>query len=133
MFRKQIEHNFNDSTTEMISTLSADEAVKVFNNNLHKCCKQAIPKRRVTTRKVPWWNQQLTELRKKASLAKKQLTRARRLHLAELVDEYAETYRRLRNTYVSEIKKCKRNTWQHFVNGEANKKNSLEFSLQNSE
>ena len=48
--------------------------------------------------------------------------RAIRLQLVKLIDKYAETYRELRNSYVSKIKRCKKETWQkNFVNEEENK------------
>ena len=76
---------------------------------------------RLANKTVPWWNEQLTDMRKKVAQAKKELLRARRLQLVELIDNYAETYRELRKSHVSKIKKCKRETWQNFVNKEGNK------------
>lgn len=60
-------------------------------------------------------------MRKKATLAKKQLLRTRILHLVNLIDKNKKTYRVLRNSYISEIKKCKRQTWQNFVLAERSK------------
>ena len=105
----------------MLSTLPADKAVKLFNKTLNKCCKNSIPRRKVAERSVPWWNSQLTELRGKTMSSKKQLLRARRLHLANVIEEYANDYKRLRNAYVSKIRKCKQETWQQFVEVEGNK------------
>lgn len=70
---------------------------------------------------VPWWNEQLAALRKKVTLAKKQLLRARRLQLVDLSRSYTDTYRELRNSYVSMTKRCKKKTWQNFVHQEGNK------------
>ena len=63
----------------------------------------------------------MIDMRKKVAGAKKQLLRARRLQLTELMERYAETYRKLRNSYVSKIKKCKRETWQSVITTEENK------------
>lgn len=60
-------------------------------------------------------------MRKKVTLAKKQLLQSRRLQLVDLIDNYTETYRELRNSYISKIKRCKRESWQNFVNTERNK------------
>ena len=70
---------------------------------------------------VPWWNKQLAALRKKVTLAKKQLLRARRLQLVDLSRSYTDTYRELRNSYVSVTKRCKKKTLQNFVHQEGNK------------
>ena len=63
---------------EQIRTLSADKAVRVFSKKLESC-RKFIPRRKVTNRTVPWWNPELTDLRKKVTSAKKQLLRARKL------------------------------------------------------
>ena len=51
--------------------------------------------------------------------AKKQYFRAKRLHLVDVVN--ASEYKKLRNIYVSNIKKFKKESWQEFVNIEGNK------------
>ena len=71
----------------------------------------------MTNRTVAWWNPELTDLRKKVTSAKKQLLRAQKLHLQEVMADYTETYKSLRNQYVTRIRKCKKETWQEFVEG----------------
>ena len=88
-----------------------EKAVKVFNEKLDNCCKSSTPRRKMADGTVPWWSSQLTNMRKKVMAAKKQLLRANRLHLADVVSEYVNTYRRLRNVYVSNIKKFKIEAW----------------------
>ena len=53
--------------------------------------------------------------------AKKQLLRSKRLHLADVIDEYGKTYKIIRNKYESNIKKCKKETLQRFVETEGNR------------
>ena len=53
--------------------------------------------------------------------AKKQLLRAKRLHLADIIDRYANTYKKLKNVYMSNIKKYKKETWQQFVEVKGNR------------
>ena len=120
-FRELAIQKFDENTIGLLSTLPADQAVSVFNKTLESCCEAAIPKRKQANRMVPWWNEQLADLRKRATLAKKQLLRARRLQLDDLIEKYADTYRTLRNSYVSKIKRCKKETWQNFVQVEGNK------------
>ena len=120
-FGRSVEQNFSDEVLRSLSTLPVDKAVRVFNEKLDKCCKSSIPRRKMTERTVPWWNSQLTNFRKKVMAAKKQLLRAKRLHLADVISEYVNTYRRLRNLYVSNIKKLKLEAWQRFVEEEGNK------------
>ena len=45
----------------------------------------------------------------------------KRLNIADVIDEYAKTYKRIRNRYVSNIKKYKKETWQRFVEAESNR------------
>ena len=45
---------------------------------------------------------------------KKQLLRAKRHNLVDVIEGYANAYKIERNTYVSKIKRYKKETWQHF-------------------
>ena len=44
-FRDQARLDFDVQTIELLSTLPAEKAVKVFNSKLENCCRKAIPKR----------------------------------------------------------------------------------------
>lgn len=120
-FRDQIDLNFRDDTVEQIGTLPADRAVGLFNKKLEACCQKAIPRRKVSDRAVPWWSRELTDMRKEVTMAKKQLIRARKLHLTEVLSDYTEMYKKLRNRYVMKIRNAKKETWQEFVRVEGNK------------
>ena len=120
-FGSFVERNFDDEVINLLCTLPADKAVSLFNKKLDDCCKNSIPKRRMCEKTVPWWNLQLTNMRKKVMAAKKQLIRAMRLHLDNVYNEYASEYKKLRNEYVSQIRKQKKETWQKFVEIEGNK------------
>ena len=74
-FRDQVELNFDESTIGEIATLPAEKAVEAFNSKLTMCCQTAIPKKKSSNIMVPWWTEQLTNLKKKVTLAKKQLLR----------------------------------------------------------
>ena len=60
----------------------------------------------------------VNQLKKESNVCKKaRIT----LHLADIINEYANTYKRIRNKYVSSIKKYKKETWQRFVEAEGNR------------
>lgn len=88
--------------------------MRLFNNLLGRICNQAIPKRRLANRTVPWWNEELSTLRKKANKIKKQMIRARKLQLMDKKN-YVRGYKDARNKYVSQIKKEKTEAWKNFV------------------
>ena len=70
-FKEHVEQNFDGNATKVITTLPADKAVREFNNRLNKCCEKTILKKRLGNRAVPWWNEQLTDMRRKVTLTKK--------------------------------------------------------------
>ena len=70
-----------------LSTLPVDKAVKLCNAKLVNFCKNSIPRMKVAERTVLWRNPQLTSLRRRDMSAKKQLLRAKRLHLADVINQ----------------------------------------------
>ena len=68
IFGRSVEKNFDEDTIKLLSTIPAENAVKMFNIKLDKCCRDSIPRRKVAERTVPWWNPQLTNLRKKVKI-----------------------------------------------------------------
>ena len=120
-FGRSVEQNFDEAAINSLNIIPADRAVNMFNKKLDKCCKVAMPRRKVAERTVPWWDSHLTSMRKKVMSAKKQLLRARKLNLVNVIEEYANTYKTNRNKYVSDIKKRKKEAWQRFVDVEGNR------------
>lgn len=97
-----------------IEKSKANVAVDILYENLNKICKGAIPRRRGGGKSVPWWNQELTKCKAEANKAKKQMLRAKELHLRD-VEDYTNRYKRLRNVYVAKIKKEKIDAWKNLV------------------
>jgi len=68
---------------------------------------------------VPWWDEELTKLRRKTNKVKEEL-RAYKLNLSTL-NINKQKYRKTRNNYVKEIRKRKRDAWRNFVTTEGNR------------
>lgn len=115
LFNKLTQSYFDEEALETLKKGNANKAVKEFNNLVTEICKGSIPKRRISNRTVPWWNEELTRLRKLANNAKRQLIRARKLQL-DNIDFFSNNYKKKRNTYVKEILKNKTVAWRKFVN-----------------
>lgn len=120
-FERLINDEFHDEVIFKLATANAEDAVELFTSVLRKICNRSIPKKKRGDKSVPWWTLSLNRMRRASNSARKQYIRARKLNLAG-IEEYAETYKkRTRNKYTSEIRKCKRETWQEFVTREGNK------------
>lgn len=68
----------------------------------------------MTRNAVPWWTNELTNLKSKTNRAKKQAIRAKKLKLVD-INDYVSEYKKLRNNYVKQINKQKTAAWQNFV------------------
>ena len=53
IFGRSVEKNFDEDTIKLLSKIPAENAVKMFNIKLGKCCRDAIPRRKVAERTVP--------------------------------------------------------------------------------
>lgn len=120
-FYEELNNEFNDERIKQLETLTPDTAIKKFNKLLELCCSRTIPKIKSGQNLVPWWSEELSELRKNANRAKRQYMRAKRLGFEELLEVYGEKYKRERNKYVADIRKRKRYTWENFVTTEGNR------------
>lgn len=114
------EAQFNDDMIDDIANLEPERAVELFASALDSISKRSFPRKRSGKKLVPWWNSNLDKLRKASNSAKKQLLRARKLHL-DRPEGYEATYKDAKNKYVREVKKSKKDTWQNFVITEGNK------------
>jgi len=80
---------------------------------LTECIKSAvelfITKQRICEKSKPWWNNELTEMRKALS------TRKRRWKRCKNEDAWAEVMR-MRNSYYDAIKLAKNQSWTNFLN-----------------
>ena len=86
------------------SSEAIDEAVSQFNNTLQAAIEVACPLKPACFRQTsPWWNPELSELRKSLSQDQRNLA---------LVN--TEAYRQKRNTYFAAVRKAKRNSWRQF-------------------
>ncbi|KAK2577757.1 hypothetical protein KPH14_012616 [Odynerus spinipes] len=100
--------------------LSADDFLKKLYRILTDVCRRSIPRRKISNRAFPWWNESLERLRSGLRRSRKQFSRARRLQCDNL-EQCKEIYRKARNNYVKEIRKAKNASWRDFVSTEGNR------------
>ncbi len=86
---------------------------------LTECIKNAVelfvPKQRICAKSKPWWNNELTEMRKALSSKKRIWKRCRN-------DEAWADVVRMRNSYHNAIKLAKNQSWTNFLNNAEGKK-----------
>lgn len=120
-FEELVETSFNDEVLHKLATLNCESAVKLFNANLEDVCSRSIPRKKHGIKTVPWWNNEIANLRKNTKMAKRQLTRARKMNIIDSIQICEEAYRKSRNKYVSLIRKSKKESWKEFVTTKGNK------------
>jgi len=120
-FEELVETSLNDEVLFKLSTLKCENEVQLFNTTLEDVCSRSIPRKKNGLRTVPWWNSEITALRKETKTAKRQFMRARTLNITDSIQHYEEAYRKSRNEYVSSIRKSKKESWRQFVTEEGNK------------
>ena len=75
---------------------------------MHGAYEKACPiQRQGNHAKMPWWNSNLTKLRKKSR-------KLRRIAVSTKTPESWESYNKVRNKFKSDIHKAKRDSWRNF-------------------
>lgn len=107
-----------------IKYLRADRLAERLQDAVVKSASCSIPvKKKLMVRSNKWWNAELSELRKQVRLSRRryQAYRYRSDIDSDLIEEYRNEFRRVRNRYHERIKKLKRDTWRGFVGDEGNR------------
>lgn len=87
-------------------------------NIIIESCNSAIPKKSRFPKSAPWWNEDLTTLKREVRYARRQLQQARS---ATAREHLRIQYRSIRNKYIATIKKSKIHSWRSFVTTESNR------------
>jgi hypothetical protein len=114
-FEIDLKSKFKPHIKDLLVSLEPDDAVRLFTKFLKQVCDDNITKQRKVTKSVPWWNSELTSLRKRVITAKKELSKARKLRLIYILDECKKRYKNVRKIYVNTIRKNKIKCWHDFV------------------
>lgn len=120
-FEDLVDELFSEEYLEVLRAMKTDRMCRSFSKTMEKVCARAIPKRKKVGNSIPWWTETLDVLKRKMRIRKRQLRRARKLNLKELLDKCVLGYKKARNDFVSEIRKCKIASWRNFVSQEGNR------------
>ena len=104
LYEKEEFHSQIDNS-EISTSLLESEAQKLRDLIL-KAAEKNIPKKRITERSKPWWNNDLKTLRKELATAKRRWKRKQ-------TDQ--KQYQEIRSDYLQKIKLAKANCWNKFL------------------
>ena len=90
-------------------SVDIDNHAKQFVEAITKAVQETTPRKRPSPHSKPWWNEELSRLRKKANRLRNIFWRTR-----HAVDKAA--WREKANEYVREIARAKANHWKDYVN-----------------
>jgi len=106
-FEQLVESKFDNDVLLKLASLNSEKAVHLFKDTLEDVCNRSIPRKKAGHRTVPWWNNEIANLRLEVSSAKKQMLRARKMNIRNSIQDCEAAYRHTRNRCVSIIKKSK--------------------------
>lgn len=106
-------HTVSNNTTQLNVNALADE----IEETLKSACDTAIPKKTRFPKSAPWWNEQITILKREANYARREFQRARNPSIRE---HLKTQYRAFRNHYNAAIRKSKIHGWRKFVTSKGN-------------
>lgn len=110
------------SFADTIEDMTPEDAIDYFNIKVTELCKSNQRRKKFFNRKpVPWWSQNLTELRKQVISAAKSCRRYKRLQLENAYVSARKHYRTIRNKYRKSINEAKHSSWVNFVAENNNK------------
>lgn len=119
-FTKKVNEKFGEDFVKELGSVKSDLAVNLFTRKLTQICDATIPKKRAITKSVPWWDENLLNLRKKMLKAKKELKRARKLQIVEHLADLINKWKTAKNKYARQIRINKCESWKDFVTKEGN-------------
>ena len=91
-----------------ISSCEYEEVAYILSNTIKEAADQAIPRKRVSEHSKPWWDEELTHLRKAFNTA----YRAYKKHKSST---FEEAYKATRNTYFQAVRKKKEECWVNYL------------------
>ena len=121
LFSREIKSNFDNDTNKFIHSAPPEDAVKIFSNKINRTCIASIKTHFNGSKKIPWWSEELTLLRRRVTQARKsaRLTR-RQFGECETTNRKIREYKDLRNRYTDLVRSSKRKCWEDFVATEGN-------------
>ncbi|KAK2574826.1 hypothetical protein KPH14_012962 [Odynerus spinipes] len=120
VFRERLNEAFNNERLETLGNENIDRIVQTVSKKIDEVCGESMPRCKKFEKKVPWWNDRISNLRKAAYRIKKELSRGKRLNLVCEIDGLAAKYRAARNRYTAEVRRSKKSSWKEFVTNTGN-------------
>jgi len=96
LFEQELRKSFDVPIKVKLATAASRQAVTLFSEKLQEICRKVLGTRRSFSKTVPWWNADLTTLRKKVQIERAQLQRTRRLGLTAQVEHARSRYKTCR-------------------------------------
>jgi len=115
LFDEEVRRRFDPRLKSKLTLQPATPAVALMTGVLQDICRRTIGTRKYRVRTVPWWNDNLTDLRKEVQKTRAQLSRARRLNLSADLEQAKNKYKKCRAQYVRLIRQSKLLSWRGFV------------------
>lgn len=108
--------------SDLASVGDAEDVAAGLQNGLVDLVSVCFPeKKKMRNRGHTWWSHELSEMRTRVALLRRDYQRARRGNALDGVVELAACrYRRARNSYVAEIRRAKLSDWRECVRGRGN-------------
>lgn len=119
--KDRMREDFNRNVLKQMTEMQAEKLIGFFNEKVHRICRDNMKFKRQIERKVPWWNKDIADLRKKLNKIRKNIQRYKRLNINEIEKQERKNYKAVRNKYVSQIRKSKTESWKKFVTDIGNK------------
>jgi hypothetical protein len=99
-----------EAIEEAITSRDYELAADLLLEAIKSAAETTIPRKRVSERSKPWWNDELTILRKAQSTAFRAYKRQR-------TSESEESYKQARNAYFQAIRTAKQEYWTSYLEG----------------
>jgi len=119
-FDEEVRRVADFSFKERLAFLPPQRATELLTKRLQEICKRILGTKRRYGKTVPWWTETLSVLRREVQSARRQLSRLRRLGIADDLAQTLRRYKKTRADYIREIRRCKITSWQNFVTAKGN-------------
>jgi len=120
LFDEEVRRRFDPRLKNRLALLPAGFAITLMTEVLQDICRKTIGTRKYRAKTVPWWNDNLTKLRREVQKARAQLSRARRLNLITDLEQAKNRHKKYRAQYVKLIRQSKLLSWKGFVTEKEN-------------
>lgn len=112
---KSFKREFGEEFVSKLSTIQAEDMIKLINKKVHEICKKNIKNKKQVERNTKWWNREIAEMRKKVNLSRKNVQKYKKLNIVDMEMREKHNYTKIKNKYNCLIRKAKTESWENFV------------------